>query len=215
MPPGIAHLLGLIRILVSFGQDLAASLRRDGLAPRLHPINPFGITDIGQILARITRGLLRAAALQDMLLQRAATGRDVTPPPPPPVQPGPQGHTGNQSSQDRQGSRNSSHHQQVGRAPGPNVLYLPTPQELAEEVRSQPIGVTLLAICEDLGIIPSLLDPIDWRALFVAIATHGGQFAPWLQRMTDRCMAFWTWFRPTPAPPPTPPPPLTPATGPP
>src|ERR1700693_4226580 len=61
-PTRTGRLLILVRTLIAYGRRLAAALQQRTSATDLADITrPFGITDIGEILARITRGLLRAA----------------------------------------------------------------------------------------------------------------------------------------------------------
>jgi hypothetical protein len=59
----------LVRTLIDYGRHLAAVLQQRTSATDLADITRhFGIVDIGEILARITRGLLRAAALEARLI---------------------------------------------------------------------------------------------------------------------------------------------------
>ena len=71
-PSRSARLLDLVRKLIDYGKELAATIR----AARLHRPRPvrccFGTADVALILARITRGLHRANALEARLLRNAA-----------------------------------------------------------------------------------------------------------------------------------------------
>src|SRR5690242_11792001 len=59
------RLLSLVRQLIDYGRHLAASLQEGSSAADIATaIHRFGTRDIALILARITRGLLRAAALE-------------------------------------------------------------------------------------------------------------------------------------------------------
>jgi hypothetical protein len=80
-PSRAAGLLGLVRKLIDYGTFLAGTLRQRGLGdhPIVHGLQ-FGTTNITLILARIARGLLRAAALE-ALLNRDAARLDAPPPP--------------------------------------------------------------------------------------------------------------------------------------
>ena len=85
VPPRIGKVLGLLRTLIAYGRNLADTLRQHSAAPHLLPCfafvaTTFATTDLALILARITRGLLRAAALEDRLRQRAARGQDLQQP---------------------------------------------------------------------------------------------------------------------------------------
>ena len=64
-PSRASGLLGLVRQLIDYGRQLAATLRSNP--------HPFGASDIALILARITRGLLRAEALEARIIRTAAT----------------------------------------------------------------------------------------------------------------------------------------------
>ena len=67
-PTRTGRLLTLVRTLIAYGRHMAAALQQRTSATDLADITRhFGIVDIGQILARITRGLLRAAALEARL----------------------------------------------------------------------------------------------------------------------------------------------------
>ena len=60
-PSRASGLLGLVRQLIDYGRQLAATLRSNP--------HPFGASDIALILARITRGLLRAEALEARIIR--------------------------------------------------------------------------------------------------------------------------------------------------
>jgi hypothetical protein len=73
-----------LHTLIAYGQNLADTLRQHRAAPNLlrcfaFVAGIFGTRDLAPILARITRGLLRAAALEARLSKRAARGRDLQP----------------------------------------------------------------------------------------------------------------------------------------
>ena len=70
-PNPTGRLLGLVRALIDYGKRLANTLEQRASAAGLADITRhFGTLDIGQILARITRGLQRAAALEARLVSR-------------------------------------------------------------------------------------------------------------------------------------------------
>jgi hypothetical protein len=80
--PNLAPVLRIVAILLSYGRHLADTFDRRAAAPGFHLIaRHFGTGNAAVILAHIRRGILRAAALHHVLLQRAATGRDLTRPP--------------------------------------------------------------------------------------------------------------------------------------
>src|SRR5271165_2075809 len=72
-PSRAGRLLGLVRKLIDYGKELASTLRQRTSATNLAAVTRhFGTSDIALILARITQGLLRAAALETRLISRAA-----------------------------------------------------------------------------------------------------------------------------------------------
>src|SRR3984957_6935231 len=70
-PNRTGRLLGLVRKLIDYGKDLAHTLQQRTGATTLFTIaRHFGTSDIALILARITRGLLLANALEARLVCR-------------------------------------------------------------------------------------------------------------------------------------------------
>src|ERR1700744_132446 len=79
-PPlnNIALLLHATRTLLTYGRHLIQTVHRRAPAPSFNAIAAcFGTANLSTILARLNRGILRAAALERVLLARAATGRDI------------------------------------------------------------------------------------------------------------------------------------------
>ncbi len=160
-PPSPAARRGsssLVRKLIDYGKELAATIRRRAFTDPGPVISRFGIADVAQILARISRGLHRANALEARLLRNAdrldAAPRD---PSSPGMQRAPRQATA--PSADEANAR---------------LTYLPTPQQIADKIRRQPIGAVIADICRDLGILPS--DPL-WRELQAVIIREGGSLA--------------------------------------
>jgi hypothetical protein len=172
-PNRLSGLLVLVRQLIDYGRQLATTLRGNP--------HPLGAGDIAEVLARITRGLLRAEALEARLI-RSAARPDTAPTPPrapshrrsPPAQTAAQSTDTTQSRLDR----------------------LPTPEQIAAEVRRRPIGAVIADICRDLGIMPS--HPL-WRELQLVIIRHGGSLARLVKDILDR--AFPRATSPWPAAP--------------
>src|SRR5579875_2955091 len=78
MPIGIANLLYLLHILIAYGQNLVATIEHRSRQRSFGTIaKGFGTAHVPVILARLSRGLLRAMALQYVLLARAKRGRDL------------------------------------------------------------------------------------------------------------------------------------------
>jgi hypothetical protein len=168
IPPKIARVLSVLHPLIAYGKNLADMLQQHAAAPHLLPffeflgIN-FGTRNLALILARITRGLLRAAALEARLRRRAARGPDL------------------QSAPRRPPSKRKPRAAKPTiplRGPAPDPAHLPTPEEIEAEVRRRPIGAVLVDICLDLGIAPAQMD----HELHCVIIGHGGSLARYLVR---------------------------------
>ena len=177
VPTRIGPVLGLVRTLIAYGRNLAETLRQHTADPNLLPCFTFltiifGTSDLTLILARITRGLLRAAALEQRLRRRAARGHDLrqdddpqSPPEPlaaKPATPPPwQDHDLRPAS-------------------------LPTLRQIADHDRRRPIGAVLADICLDLGIVPDQMDRATWDELRRALSLHGGNPADLMVRCESR-----------------------------
>jgi len=209
VPPRIRAVLGIVHTLIAYGQNLAESLENHASQPHLLPCFRFIATifftkDVALILARIKRGLLRAAALEERLQKRAASGRDIRPlriRPRSPRKP----RTGNPTT-----------------PPSSYDPRLPSIEQIANQVRHRSIGAILVDICLDLGIIPGQMDPAAWNELGQALALFGGDLTnlvvwreprPRPRRRRPRDPNFWPVsvpgqtgmiFPPWPAPSPTP-----------
>jgi hypothetical protein len=100
-PSRSANLLCLVRKLIDYGRELAATIRQRAFTDPGPVIFCFGTADVAQILARISRGLHRANALEARLLRNAdrldAAPRGAAspgkPPRPPRTKPTPASHT--------------------------------------------------------------------------------------------------------------------------
>jgi hypothetical protein len=166
-PSRAGGLLGLVRKLVSYGTFLAATIRQRGLGN--HPLiqgRQFGTTNIALILARIARGLLRAAALEARL-HRSAARLDA-----PPRPRAPQIRLPSVAAEPRAPRRPAS--------PGDTnddealLAHLPTLEQIAAEDRRRPIGEVFADIVRDLGMVPA--HPL-WRELAPAILFERGRYA--------------------------------------
>jgi hypothetical protein len=164
-PSRSAHLRGLVQILIAFGKSLLETLQAP-LEPqtRFNITCRFGTRDIALIIARITRGLLLAQALDDRLFQ---TAPQLDRPRPAAI---------------KAPSRNP---QPMPPKPEQTALpaRLPTAEEIAIQVRRQPIGRVIEDICRDLGINPS---HEFWHQLQLAIIDNGGNLARLFKAMLTR-----------------------------
>ena len=78
MPAGIAALLRTVRILLGFGRHLAETATHRSASTDFNAIAAcFGTGRMYAILAHLQRGILRAIALENVLLARAARGLDI------------------------------------------------------------------------------------------------------------------------------------------
>src|SRR5215469_5244734 len=77
-PNNIVFLLHAARILLGYGRHILDTLRPRAAAPSFNAIAAcFGTANLATIVAHLNRGMLRAYALERVLLARAATGRDI------------------------------------------------------------------------------------------------------------------------------------------
>ena len=171
-PGRFRRVLDVVRKLIDYGKELATSLQRRAATDLAAATRPFGTRDIGLILARITRGLLLANALEARVVALAAQ-----PPAPPRPARAP-------TQREPRGPRPASA-RPIGSADHPRLALLPTAEQIAAEVRRRPIGAVIADICRDLGIIPT--DPL-WQELSVAIVWHGGSFNRLLKDIWDRVL---------------------------
>ena len=153
-----AHALSLIRKLIDYGRELAGTLQRRPSAETLFDITRnFGTISIALILARITRGLRIAAALETRLANRPARPEQSQP-------------TAARAPSPRKprDARPPARHQDD---PASLLDHFPTPEEIAAQLRHRPIGAVLVDICGDLGIVTS--HPL-WREITLVLIENGG-----------------------------------------
>ena len=174
MPTRIGEVLGLVRMLISYGSNLAHTLQQHAADPEALPCfafvaSIFRTSNVSLILARITRGLLRAAALEARLLRRAARGRDLDRLPAPRKP-----RAAKPASKRRRPAQDSS------------LIRLPTPEEIAAEVRHRPMGLVLIDICLDLGIVPEQMNRETWEELIRDLFLYRGKLLTLLHRRESK-----------------------------
>jgi hypothetical protein len=209
MPNNVAVILHAVGILLTYGRHLIDTVRqRATVAPSFNAIAAnFGTARLSTILAHLNRGILRAAALERLLLARAATGRDFDiverrAPPPPPPQPTPADTQTEPPPTERKPAPRPS------RPAGWNdpELYMPTEQDLDRQVRRRPLGRTVYDICLDLAVAPGYCHPAFWNELFDIMNAFGGSIAALMREKARRREAFdkeqdrvidsnWDWVR--------------------
>src|ERR1700733_3736793 len=180
-PTRTGRLLGLLRTLIDYGRQLAGTLQQRTAATDTADVTrDFGTIDIGEILARIARGLLRAAALETRLSSRLV--REQTAPVAAP------------SARSPRQPRAAPPVDRITRAAAdPGLTRLPTPEAIAAEVRRRPVGAVIADICRDFGIVPS--NPL-WRELSLVIIENGGNLAT-LFKDTWKRLTIWLTNPPT------------------
>ena len=185
-PSRSARLLDLVRKLIDYGKELATTLRQRASTDLRFDALRFGTSDLALILARIARGVHRATALEARLLQNA-TRLDAEPAP--------------SRAPSRPRQRTAQPAARRAHQADDLLAHLPTPEQIAAEVRRRPIGAVIADICRDLGILPS--HPL-WRELQHAIIRYDGSLANLMKDILDRAFPLPATARSrSPAPPPT------------
>lgn len=164
--PARGRLLGLVRKLIDFGRDLMAAMQeRDTPAtPPMALALRFGSLNVALIIARITRGILLAQALEARLLRPAPPmgARTGAPRPPRTARP----------ARTPPRPRPDADAELLG--------GLPSAKDIAARIRNQRTGAVIVDICRDLGITTQ--HPL-WREINEAIRYHGGNLGTWLSNV--------------------------------
>jgi hypothetical protein len=186
VPGAIGRVLGLVRKLIDYGRQLAETVQSRAAAPGFVQFaRPFGTADLGVILARITCGLRRAAALEARLCRHAARGKDLTPAPIRlPAARAPRAARPVAPADPR------PEIQPADPADGSRLARLPTEEQIAAAVRRRPIGAVIVDICCDLGIAPGHLDRAFWDEIHHAIMMYGGSLTRFLNDLHERLWGF-------------------------
>ena len=165
-PSRIARVIRIVQWLIAYGTQLVTAVRE-------HPTEPlaqslayrFHTPDLGMILRRLTRGLMRAAALEAWLNERAAAGHDLRDPSL--REPSPGKPRSAPSAAPPEGDAKTAPWWQ-----DPN--HVPTQEEAAAEVRVRPPGAVISGITEDLRVLDCAIDQATWSELKHAINNYGG-----------------------------------------
>jgi hypothetical protein len=186
MPEHIAFILQAVDILLGYGRHLLATVRQRATTPTFTSIAAcFGTANLSTILAHLKRGILRATALENVLLARAATGRDINiptsrnrtdepPPAPADAQPAP-------PPAPKAAPRPS---RRIG-WDNPE-FFMPTLEDLERQVRRRSLGRTMVDICLDLGVVPGFCTAAFWNHVFEIIHCLGGSVATLMREKTRR-----------------------------
>jgi hypothetical protein len=167
IPSRAGRLLQLVHSLIDYAKELASTIHQRIQTDPYFGIASFGTNDIATILATISRGLGLAKALEARLLARPdhlapewRAARAPSPRKPPAALP---------AARDEPADT--------------RIANLPTPAQIAEQVRRRPIGAVIGDICRDLGIMPS--DPL-WREIQHAVMLYGGSLVRLFSEMSVR-----------------------------
>ena len=189
-PTNIAILLHAVGVLLTYGRHLIDTIRQRATAPDFNAIAAcFGTSNLSTILAHLNRGILRAAALERVLLARAATGGDLELV---------QRRTPTQAAQPASTDAPSElpaarrHAARPSRPTGWNdpELFMPTLQDLERQARRRPVGVTIRDIGLDLAVVPGFCHSAFWNELFELITCFGSSVGKIMQEKTRRRDAF-------------------------
>ena len=193
-PPRIAAFLRVVRILLGYGRHLADTVSHRASAPGFATIAAcFGTANLALIFARLHRGILRAAALERVLLARASSGRDIAFASP-----------RFRSVGHLPVSANAPDQQIAPPSPCPTALspvyslgadrpadfHVPTLEQLEAQVRRRPLGRSIVDICLDLAVVPGLCTGTFWNELFDLARCHGGSIANLVRERCRREQAF-------------------------
>ena len=210
LPGNISVFLHAIGILLTYGRHLVDTIRHRATTPGFNALAVcFGTASLSTILAHLNRGILRAEALERVLLARAATGRDVdfverhTPEPQAaPANPQP----GQQAPEPPIAHRRAPRLSRPAGWDDPE-LFMPTLKDLERQVRRRPVGRTIFDICLDLAVVPGLCHSQFWNELFELITYFGGSIDKLMRQKARRWQAFgreqdrtpgstWDWLHP-------------------
>ena len=180
-PVNIAGVLVIVRILIAYGRHIADTLEHRAAQRSFAVIAQFfGTTRLPDIIARLARGIMRAVALERMLMARAARGREIVPSEPRWQQRPPPAPPGEQQQQKPPAQRRK-------RQPLPEN---PSMEQLEAQVRRRPIGRTIADICRDLGVSPSLCEGWFSTALCKTIRWYRGAFHTYYLAIINRELTF-------------------------
>lgn len=171
--PELASLLVLVRWIIDYALDLAATIHQRAARPEFRYFaQRYRNGDLIVIILRIKRGLMLAAGLEQYLEAREATGRELGMAPlrvPAERKSGTASDAGDAPDTDRAPRRTNIIDLPLDR--------LPTAEEIAEELRHRPVGAVLVDICRDLGLVENDLPPELARILRDTIMLCGGRLA--------------------------------------
>ncbi len=193
IPGRIGAVLKILAALIAHARHFTATATTRVAAPEFATAAAvFGTDHLPTILQRMQRGLLRALALRDYLLARAARGHNLRfawpprvalqPHHRPPAKPAPAPRT----ERRRPGRPDPA----LLGPDDPGASRMPTPEDFAAGVRSRPVGRTMTYICMDLGIAPGLCDGDFWNQVEKTLRRYGGSLSRLYQMRARREETF-------------------------
>jgi hypothetical protein len=200
--PRSGRLIGLVRQLIDYGFRLARTVRQCASPRQVLELtgSGFGTTEVALIVARITRGLRLAGALEERLIRGAARlDRPATPAPTPAREAA--SAPAAKSPARRARTAEPPPHPDPAEIARALLERMPSEREIAAQIRRRPIGAVLADICADLGLNES--HPL-WRELCDAVTENGGSFLRLMRDLSHR-VSLLNFFPPdTPIIPPMP-----------
>jgi len=168
--PERGRLLGLVRKLLDYGRGIVAALQgHDGPLPPASIARTFSTLNVALIIARITRGLMIAEALERRLLRPAPRLGERAEPV--------------ERPEGRQPAKPRAKPAPRPPIPDPDAELLgalPSAKDIAARIRNRPAGAVIVEICRDLGIA---CDHPLWPEIRDAIRHHGGNLAVMLRNV--------------------------------
>jgi hypothetical protein len=165
-------LRSLIRKLIDCARGCLHALQHP--APAAPPALPPGIVTL--LIARLTRGLARATALEARVAELAPRldrpAREEAPAAAAAVAAASLSETPAPAAQES-AARTRKKPRAAGAAPASLAAAIPSAEQIAAEVRRRPIGEVLADICADIGI--TCTHPL-WPELQEAIVAYGGRY---------------------------------------
>ena len=201
IPAGIAALLHTLRILIGHGRHLCDIAPARVGKPDFNAVTScFGTNRLFAVLAHLQRGLMRAIALEHMLLGRAASGRDIRvvgpgkrrcAAPREPADPAdPSADAGADTDAGADAARRPARRSSRPRYSNDPEVYMPTMEEMDAQVRRRSIGRSIAEICLDLGVAPRFCFGPFWNDVFELIRAYGGRIEDLMKERSNREFAF-------------------------
>jgi hypothetical protein len=193
IPGRIGAVLNVLAALIAHARHFTATATTRVAAPEFATAAAvFGTDHLPTILQRMQRGLLRALALRDYLLARAARGHNLRFAWPPRVALQPHHRPpAKPASGPRPTPRDPCRPDPALLGPDdPDASRMPTSEELAAGARRRPVGRTIAYICMDLGIAPGLCDGDFWNQVEKTLRRYGGSLGRLFQVRARREESF-------------------------